>query len=102
MINLTEHNKAELRSICQTHFVVKLFLFGSAVRDDFQAKSDLDFAVIFTENLTPLEQWDAYFGLKDALEALYIRQIDLISYPVIKNPIFKKELDKTKVELYAA
>ncbi|HCS21013.1 MAG TPA: hypothetical protein DIW47_10725 [Bacteroidetes bacterium] len=102
MINLLEHNKRELRSICQTHFVAKLFLFGSAVRNDFQANSDLDFAVIFTENLTPLEQGDAYFGLKDALEALYNRQIDLVSYPVIKNPIFKQELDKTKVELYAA
>ena len=36
------------------------------------------------------------------LENILKREVDLISYRVVKNPIFKKELDTTKVALYAA
>ncbi len=79
-----------------------MFLFGSAVSDSFSVKSDMDFAVLFSEELSPLEHGAAFFALKDDLEALFLREVDLISYRVVTNPVFKRELDATKVELYAA
>ncbi len=88
--------------MCSKHAVSELYVFGSAVSGSFHDKSDLDFAVLFKDTLDPLEHGDAYFGLKDDLESLFHREVDIVSYRAIKNPIFKSELDKTKIALYAA
>lgn len=92
----------KLKAICIKHSVSELYVFGSAVSGNFNQKSDMDFAVLFNDSLGPIERGDAFFGLMDDLENLYNRPIDLISYRALKNPIFKSELDKTKVSLYAA
>lgn len=102
MLKLNPNQQNQLESICKKHFVANLFLFGSAVSTSFSASSDLDFAVLFSENLSPLEHGEAFFDLKDDLERLFLRKVDLVSYRVVKNPVFKKELDDTKVLLYAA
>lgn len=102
MIPLIQNNIEEIKALCKQFHVAELYLFGSALSDNFRDDSDLDFAVLFDENISPLEQGDAYFDLLDELENLLNRKIDLVSYRVIKNPIFKEELDKTKVPLYAA
>lgn len=58
-----EEHRAELAELCRRHHVLRLSLFGSATRDDFDAeRSDLDFLVDF-ESLSPGEHADAYFGL---------------------------------------
>lgn len=92
----------KLKAICEKHFVEKLFVFGSALRADFTENSDLDFAVLLSEELDPLSHGESFLNLMNDLEKLFQKKIDLVSYRVIKNPIFKKELDQTKVELYAA
>ena len=102
MIDLDEYQKQMIASICKKLSVKKLFLFGSAITGTFRSSSDMDFAVLFSEELSPLEHGEAFFELKDELEALFLRDVDLISYRVVTNPIFKRELDGTKVELYAA
>ena len=102
MTPLLNKNLEPLHALCTKNNVAQLFLFGSALSTDFQDNSDLDFAVIFKNDLSPLEQGISFFELKTGLENLFNREIDLISYRVIKNPIFKEELDNTMVELYAA
>lgn len=102
MTALVEKRKKVIERICREHSVQELFLFGSALTAEFNEESDLDFAVIFKENLTPLEYGDVFLRLLDDLKELFHRNIDLVSYRVIKNPIFKEELDKTKISLYAA
>lgn len=102
MISLSEDKLEQLKAICEKHFVEKLFLFGSALREDFNEGSDSDLAVLFLENLDPITHGESFFNLKYDLEDLFQTDIGLLSYRVIKNPIFKQELDKTKVELYAA
>lgn len=102
MIQLVKDKEQELKLICEHFLVAELYLFGSALTESFNKNSDLDFAVLFKESLSPLEHGDAFFNLLDELEKLFERKIDLISYRVIKNPIFKEELDKTKLSLYAA
>ena len=102
MIKIIEKNIEELSFICKSNKVAELYLFGSAASGKFTDNSDLDFAVLFSESLSPLEHGDAFFSLKEDLEKLFGCGIDLLSYRVVKNPIFKEELDKTKVVLYAA
>lgn len=98
---INQHLKA-LTAICSSLHVEKLFLFGSAAKGTLTAASDLDFAVVFSERLSALEKGDAFFALKHALEVLFNKEIDLISYNVLKNPVFKHEVDLTKITLYAA
>lgn len=41
-------------------------------------------------------------ALTEDLENLFEREVDLVSYRLVKNPIFKEELERTKMSLYAA
>ena len=102
MNQLIEKNIQEIRKICRKNSVAELYLFGSALSDEFSDQSDLDFAYVLKEDLSPIEQGDAFFRLLEELESLFYRNIDLVSYRVVKNPIFKQELDRTKESLYAA
>ena len=45
--------KAELEQFCQRYHIRKLCLFGSVLRDDFTAESDMDFLVEFESGKTP-------------------------------------------------
>ncbi|TXC85451.1 nucleotidyltransferase family protein [Luteibaculum oceani] len=92
----------ELQEICKKNNVAELYLFGSAAGGLSNGNSDLDFAVVLKEGLSPIEHGDSFISLLFALQDLFDREIDLVSYRVVKNPIFKQELDKTKVSLYAA
>jgi predicted nucleotidyltransferase len=102
MIPLIQNKAKEIQNICKRLDVAELYLFGSALTTNFKESSDLDFAVLFKTDLSPLEQGTAFFDLLEELENLFNKKIDLLSYRVIKNPIFKEELDKTKISIYAA
>ena len=52
-----------------------LGLFGSAARDEMHAGSDIDILVDFDGPAS----FDRYFGLKDHLEALLGRPVDLVT-----------------------
>ncbi|MCH8534892.1 MAG: nucleotidyltransferase domain-containing protein [Flavobacteriaceae bacterium] len=71
----------------------------SVIRDDFKDDSDIDFVVDFDET-DPFKYTDLYFQLKENLEKLLQRQIDLIEERGIKNQFFRKELDSTKILIY--
>lgn len=100
MNNLIDNNIESLKEICNKNHVAELYIFGSALSNDFSDQSDLDFAYVLKDGLNPIEYGDAFFGLLEDLENLFDRKIDLVSYRVVKNPIFKQELDNTKVALY--
>ena len=60
----------------RSQFGVKhLSLFGSGARDELRDDSDIDILVEFDGAVT----FDRYFGLKDYLEALLSRPVDLIT-----------------------
>jgi len=102
MVPLIEQHHDQLVALCRKYDVHRLDLFGSALRDDFDASnSDLDFVVQFS-NFTILNAADRYLGLMIDLEDLFGRKVDLVSYRAIKNPYFKQVVDRTRVNLYAA
>jgi|SRR5215469_3983963 len=95
-------HRAELEALCHRYGVLRLELFGSgAVGHDRLGESDLDFLVDF-DSLAPGTYTDAYFGLREALEALTARPVDLVVAPAIKNPYFRQVVERTKTLLYAA
>lgn len=89
----------QIHELCKKNKVKTLFAFGFVTRDDFNDNSDIDFVVDIDEK-DPFMYTDFYFNLKSKLEYIFKRQVDLLEERAIKNRIFKRELDTTKVKIY--
>lgn len=103
MIPLVGNKVEEVRKVCRRRGVECLDLFGSAAGEQFDlGSSDLDFIVSF-ERRDPPELFDRYFGLKEDLERLFGRAVDLVMEGTVeRNPHFAEDVAKTLVPLYAA
>ena len=92
----------ELNELCKRVGVRRLDAFGSVVRGDFDPQtSDLDFLVEFGD-LPPVEYAQAWFSLKEALEALFNRPVDLITPNSLENPFFEQRVRSERRNLYAS
>ncbi len=102
MAELIESKMSELRALCERYRVERLALFGSALREDFDAgNSDLDLTVEF-QPMTPQEHAAAYFGLLEDLESLFGRRVDLVEIEAVRNPYLRREIEAGQETLYAA
>ncbi len=102
MTGIVENKRDILVNLCTRFHVLRLELFGSAAKEQFdEASSDLDFIVEF-KKLTPQEHADAYFGLLEELQQVFDRPIDLVERRAIRNPYFLQAIDQDRVEVYAA
>lgn len=85
--------------LCQRHSVDKLYLFGSAVNNSLTENSDIDMVVKFKE--IDLRYYaENYFDLKNQLQSLFHRNVDLLEEQAIRNPFVKSSIDKTKKLIY--
>jgi predicted nucleotidyltransferase len=102
MIEEIALHQEELRALCRRFHVRRLDLFGSAARGDFDPdRSDLDFVVEFDRG-APQHPFDAYFGLKEELEALLGRKVDLVELRAVRNPYLKASIEQSRENVYAA
>lgn len=100
-MKLIELNLQRILDLCRTHKVKTLSVFGSILTDRFNDNSDVDMLVDFEPyNPDTFDYVSNYFGLKDALEQLLARKVDLIEYGTNLNPIFKALVDKKKMMIY--
>jgi hypothetical protein len=91
-----------LRSLCVRCHVRRLDLFGSALTARFDPlHSDLDMLVAF-DDLPPSLYADAYFALKEGLEDLFGRDVDLVTDPALQNPYFRREVEANRQTLFVA
>lgn len=97
---LSQHIK-EINSLCEHHRVKSLFVFGSAIRNDFTTESDIDLVVEF-EQIEPPRYADNYFDLKFALEKLFKHPVDLLESQAIKNPYFKSNIEGQMQRIYGS
>ena len=90
-----------IASLCRAHGASRLRVFGSANTGRFDPDlSDVDLFVEF-EPSTP-DLFDAYFGMREDLEALSGRQVDLVMANAAANPYFAKSALESAEELYTA
>jgi predicted nucleotidyltransferase len=81
------------------HKVKQAYVFGSVCTERFNENSDLDFLVYFNE-IPLLEYADNYFELKEKLENLLDRKVDLVEGEILKNPYFIKSVNNSKQLIY--
>ena len=96
-----QRHRALVAALCRRHGARRLDLFGSATREDFDAQhSDLDFLVEF-EDLEPAQYAQAYFALKEGLERIFGRAVDLVTENNLGNPYFRQRVQDERQNLYA-
>jgi predicted nucleotidyltransferase len=100
MVNLITSNIEKIRQLLASNRIVEAYVFGSAVKGDFNENSDVDFLVRFSNDLTPLEKGELWWNLHDELRKFLKREIDIVTINSLKNPYFVKEIDSTKVLIY--
>ncbi len=98
-MNIEEPKIKQIKVLCEENKVKSLYAFGSVTRNDFNELSDIDLVVDFEEK-DPYTYTDLYLNLKSKLETLLKRQVDLLEERAIKNPLFRQQLENTKVKIY--
>jgi len=98
-MNIIERNIDQIIKLCKRHKVRELYLFGSILTDTFNDESDIDFLVEFSI-VDIQEYFNNYMDFKEKLEALLKRPVDLVENQAVRNPIFRKVLDREKKLVY--
>lgn len=102
MVTVIEEKRDAIEDLCRRFGVVRLYVFGSAVRDDFRpGESDVDLLVDFG-SMGGRSKAHAYFDLREELERLLGTSVDLVMIGAVKNRYLARDIDRTKQELYAA
>ena len=96
---MLEKHQSQIIEVCRKYRVRELSLFGSVARGDYRDQSDVDFLVEFDAD--PARLFDRYFGLKESLEELYARPVDLVTAGSLRNPYFIAAVNETRRPVYA-
>ena len=96
-------SKTKLDEFCRRWSITELALFGSALRDDFGAGSDIDLLVTFR----PDARWSLldHTRMERELQHLVGRKVDLVTRRAVErsmNYIRRREILSTAKVLYAA
>jgi uncharacterized protein len=101
MSPLIEDNLEEIGRLCRLHGVRKLEVFGSILREDFDPeRSDVDVLVEFAPQAA--NSFANFLQLKEALEGLFARRVDLVELRAIRNRRLRHYIEQSKSPVYAA
>ena len=96
-----ENNRETIARLCRVHGVRRLEAFGSILRDDFDAgRSDVDVLVEFEAQAA--DSFSNFLDLKESLEALFQRSVDLVESRAIRNSRLRYYIEHSKSPIYAA
>ncbi|NLI99766.1 MAG: hypothetical protein GX371_01250 [Bacteroidales bacterium] len=98
-MHLVDKNKDVIIKLCEKYRVKELYLFGSILTDSFNEFSDIDMLVLF-DTIELNDYFDNYMDFKDELEKTLNRTVDIVEDQAIKNPIFRKIVDRDKKLIY--
>lgn len=102
MQQILENRREDIKGICQTLKVKRLYAFGSVVSEEFCKDSDIDFLISFADNLSVEEYTNNYFSLHYRLRELFHREIDIVTERTLSNPYFIESINETKELIYEA
>ncbi|NJL88211.1 MAG: nucleotidyltransferase family protein [Leptolyngbyaceae cyanobacterium SM1_1_3] len=94
----TQLSLSQIAEFCQRWKITEFALFGSVLRDDFRPDSDIDVLLTFS----PDSKWSLFdwVDMKDELETLFQRQVDIADKEGLKNPYRRHEILHTQQVIY--
>lgn len=98
-LKLIDDNQQKLHELCVLHHVKQLHLFGSILTEKFNKDSDIDLLIQFSD-IDLNDYFDNYMDFKEGIEQLFKRPVDLVENQAIRNPIFRKFVDREKQLIY--
>jgi len=98
-MNLIDKNIDIIKRLCEKYKVKELYVFGSVLTDKFNDSSDIDILVQFGE-VELLDYFDNYMDFKEELEKVLNRSVDIVENQAIRNPIFRRIIDREKQLIY--
>jgi uncharacterized protein len=102
MVAAFEGEREAIAALCRKYGVVRMDVFGSVLREDYDpGRSDVDLLVDF-EARDPYAIAEAYFDMLDELRDLLGGPVDLVMVGAIKNPYILADIEASKQMLYAA
>jgi len=88
--------------LCRNHHVLRLSIFGSAARDDFDpSRSDVDVIVDFAQ-MPATEYARNKRSFHQELSRVLSRHVDLLTWESVRNPYLLKAIQLSNETLYAA
>ncbi len=97
---LIEQNREKIATLCRQYGVKRLGVFGSIVREDFDpVRSDVDLVAEF-EPPASGDLVGQYFDLKERLEHLFRRKVDLVELKAVRNTRMRQFIETTRVPLF--
>jgi uncharacterized protein len=99
---ILEQHIEDLKLLCKTFKIKRLYAFGSVVSEDFTDISDIDFLISFADNLSVEDYTANYFSLHYKLRELFHREIDIVTENSLSNPYFIQSINESKKLIYEA
>ncbi len=86
-------------SLCESHKVKSLYVFGSVLTENFNKESDIDLVVDFSP-ISVEDYADNYFKFKFSLQDIFNRPVDLLEEKEIKNPYLRSSINEKRKLVY--
>ena len=100
--SLIARHQGEIEALCARYGVQRLAVFGSILREDFDAKSsDIDLVVEFQADVGGSAAHQ-YFDFKAAMEQLLGLPVDLVELDAMPDSRLKRIIERTQVTVHAA
>ena len=99
MTPVDEHREA-IAQVCKDLGIERLDVFGSITGTGLTETSDIDVLVRFDRSRGRM--FDRYFDLKENLEKVFDRPVDVVLEDSIQNPYFRESIESSRVNVYEA
>ena len=95
MLDEIRAKRDEIYAIARKHKAEKLWVFGSCARREESSDSDVDFLVQFNPNASLFD----VAALKESLEELFERKVDIVSAASLKDDAFSRRVLSERIRL---
>ena len=97
-----DEKREEIAEACQRYGIERLFIFGSALREDFRpGESDIDLLVKFGP-IDISKKFHTFLEARAAFSKILQAEVDLVMSGAVKNKVIAGEIDRTKKLQYGA
>ena len=90
----------QIEAFCRKHAISEMALFGSVLRDDFHAESDIDLLVSFS----PAADHSLldHVHMERELAEMLGRSVDMVEKEAVENPFVRRQIRGNHALIYAA